>query len=49
MKTAAFDVMLNGARIATVFKPAHLKPAQVRNWLIANEQYDGAIEVERLG
>jgi len=49
MKTAAFDVMLNGARIDTVFKPAHLKPTQVRNQLIADERYDSAIEVERLG
>jgi hypothetical protein len=49
MKTAAFDVMLNGVRIDTVFKPAHLKAAQVRNQLVANEMYDGAIVVERLG
>lgn len=49
MKTAAFDVMLNGARITTVFKPAHLKPAQVRNQLIANEHYDSDIQVEKLG
>jgi hypothetical protein len=49
MKTAAYDVMLNGVRVSTVFKPAHLKPAQVRNQLIAEDQYDNAIEVERLG
>ena len=49
MKTAAFDVMLNGVRVATVFKSAHLKPTQVRNWLIANEHFDSGIEVERLG
>jgi hypothetical protein len=49
MKTAAFDIMLNGTRVATVFKPAHLKPAQVRNQLISNEHYDGEIVVERLG
>jgi hypothetical protein len=49
MKTAAFDVMLNGVRVTTVFKAAHLKPAQVRNQLIAEEQFDSAIEVERLG
>lgn len=49
MKTAAFDIMLNGTRVATVFKPAHLKPAQVRNQLIAEDHYDSAIEVERLG
>lgn len=49
MKNAAFDVMLNGVRIATVFKPANLKEAQVRNQLIANEHYDGEIVVERLG
>ncbi len=49
MKTAAFDVMLNGVRVSTVFKPAHLKPAQVRNQLIAEDHYDSSIQVERLG
>jgi hypothetical protein len=48
-KTAAFDVMLNGVRLTTVFKPAHLKSAQVRNQLIQLEQFDHAITVERLG
>jgi hypothetical protein len=49
MKTAAFDVMLNGRRITTVFRAAHLKPNQVRNQLIADEHYDSDITVERLG
>jgi hypothetical protein len=49
MKTAAFDVMLNGVRLNTVFKPAHLNAAQVRNWLVANEFYLADIEVEKLG
>jgi hypothetical protein len=49
LKTAAYDVMLNGKRIATVFKDAYLKPHQVRNQLIAEEQYDADISVERLG
>jgi len=49
MKTAAFDVMLNGVRLITVFKSASLNASQVRNWLIANEHYDSDIEVEKLG
>ena len=48
-KTAAFDVMLNGVRLTTVFKPAHLKSAQVRNQLIERAGYDADITVERLG
>jgi hypothetical protein len=48
MKLAAFDVMLHGTRITTVFKPAHLKSAQVRNQLVAELNFDGDIEVERL-
>jgi hypothetical protein len=49
MKTAAFDVMVNGVRVTTVFKPAYLKPAQVRNQLIERAGYDADITVERLG
>lgn len=49
MKTAAYDVMLNGVRINTVFKPANLSASQVRNQLVANDHYDPDIEVERLG
>ncbi len=49
MKTAAFDIMLNGVRVDTVFQPAYLKPAQVRNQLIERSGYDVSITVERLG
>ena len=49
MKTAAFDVMLNGVRINTVFRDAKMRAEQVRNQLIANEMYDGDILVEKLG
>ena len=48
-KTAAFDVMINGVRVSTVFKPAHLNSNQVRNQLIEKENYDTAIIVQRLG
>ena len=49
MKTAAFDVMLNGVRINTVFRDAKMRATQVRNQLIADEMYDGDILVEKLG
>lgn len=49
MKTAAFDIMMNGTRVGTVFKPSNMNANQVRNQLIEQEQYDAAIEVERLG
>lgn len=49
MKTAAFDIMMNGTRVGTVFKPNHMNANQVRNQLIEQEHYDTGIEVERLG
>lgn len=49
MKTAAFDVMLNGVRITTVFKPHHWTAQKVQEHLIKNEWYDEDIVVTRLG
>ena len=49
MKTAAFDVMLNGWRINTVFYPADLTAGEVRLILTQRHAYDHAITVEKLG
>ena len=49
MKTAAFDVMLNGRRITTVFYPADLTAGEVRLTLTQRHAYDPAITVEKLG
>jgi hypothetical protein len=49
MKAVAFDVMLNGVRLTTIFKPYYMTAEKVRQHLIKNEWYDDAITVERLG
>jgi hypothetical protein len=48
-KSAAFDVMLNGRRINTVFYPAELSAGEVRIVLTQRHHYDSNITVEKLG
>lgn len=49
MKQKAFDVMLNGVRINTVFFRKGATAEQVRNELINRQMYDSAISVIELG
>lgn len=48
MKNVAFDVMLDGKRIDTVFQPVELSAGEVKLKLIRERKYDNAITVERL-
>lgn len=46
MKTQkAFDVMLNGTRINTVFEPKYRTEESVRKYLVERMMYDPDIEV----
>jgi hypothetical protein len=49
MRKVAFDVMLNGVRIDTVFRHSRFSAQQIRNQLVAEMCYDSDIVVLRLG
>jgi hypothetical protein len=49
MKQAAYDVMLNGARVTTVFRNHYYDADSVRRHLVNREMYDPDITVVRVG
>lgn len=49
MKQAAYDVMLNGGRVTTVFRAHYYDAEVVRRYLVNREMYDPDITVVRLG
>jgi hypothetical protein len=48
-KMKAFDVMLNGKRVETVFFRADSTVQEVKQSLVEYDKYDPDIEVEELG